>query len=112
MDNEFELKVEKYDAKSAEAKRKKIMARVAIGVGSVALLGVLAYFGLSSMRGAEQETRPRDNQGQINHGRDHRNNQGGLRRWFNSRTNRDWNGPHVVGGSGSWYASVVVHLEE
>ena len=94
MGNDFELKVEKYDAESVEAKRKKIMRKILIGAGTVTVLAVLGYFGL---RGGAQEQN---------------NNTTTNRQHNNPATNRGWNGPEVVGGSGSWYASVVVHLEE
>jgi len=41
-----ELYVEQYDAADAEAKKKRILFKVGIGVGGVALLALLALFGL------------------------------------------------------------------
>ena len=42
-----ELKVERYDASEAAAKKKKILKRVATGVGATTLVTVLGYYGLA-----------------------------------------------------------------
>ena len=41
-----ELKVEHYNAAAAEAKRAKILKRVALGAGAAAAIALLGFFGL------------------------------------------------------------------
>ena len=49
-----ELKIERYDASEAAAKKKKILKRVATGVGATTLVTVLGYYGLAQdKKGAE-----------------------------------------------------------
>ena len=47
---ENELKVERYDASEAAAKKKKILKKVTTGVGAAALVTVLGYYGLAQDR--------------------------------------------------------------
>jgi len=47
MEKKNELKVEHYDASEVEAKKKKILKKVATGVGATALVTVLGYYGLA-----------------------------------------------------------------
>ena len=45
-----QLKVERYDASKAAAKKNKILKIVAIGVGATALATVLGYYGLTQVK--------------------------------------------------------------
>ena len=46
MEKENKLQVQQYDVSEVEAKRKKILRKVATGVGAVALTALLSYYGL------------------------------------------------------------------
>ena len=65
-----ELQVEHYDAAEAEAKKKRILFKVGIGIGAAALLALLAFFGLLVW----QEFMPMSG-----------HTVGGAGAWFNSR---------------------------
>jgi hypothetical protein len=47
MEKENKLQVQQYDASEVEAKKKKILKKVATGVGAAALVTVLGYYGLA-----------------------------------------------------------------
>jgi hypothetical protein len=87
MDNEFkkdELQVEQYDAVEVEAKKKRILKKVGIGVGVAALLGLLGIFGLLKLNEAPNipEEPP----------------------------SVDYTEYAVPGGNGAWFISSVVFL--
>ena len=83
MDNKSqkdELQVENYDAMSAEAKRKRILKRVGIGIGVAIVAAILGYFGLDRIQNNYNPDSPE------------------------VPIIDDW---CVPGGAGAWYSSVV-----
>ena len=55
-----ELQVEQYDALKAAAKKKKMLQRVATGVGAAALVTVLGCYGLRGAKGTDSTSLKKD----------------------------------------------------
>ncbi|MCL2383269.1 MAG: hypothetical protein FWC79_03815 [Oscillospiraceae bacterium] len=106
-----ELKVEQYDAETAEKKKKKILKRVGIGIGVAVVVGVLGYFGLTALQNDTSQNNANQNNTRQNSIRQNNVRENDIRQ-NNTSQNTDWRGPELVGGSGTWYASVVVPLED
>ena len=90
---ENELKVERYDASEAAAKKKKILKKVTTGVGAAALVTVLGCYGLQDRKVAVPTTVNKDS----------------------VTVNKDLDTvpmiEHYLGGNGAWFNSVIEFLE-